>query len=358
MTTNHHAESVSLSEWQPTVSGNAELKLSTLFAARVPALRMDFDFKDGGGFVVARRVLKRPMPKDYAVRFRLRGRGATNNLEMKLADASGLNVWRHVQKDLRLPARWKRMSIQSRDIEFAWGPSSGSGISQLGSIEFAIVAGEGGKGTMWITEVQIEDCTPEKAPTAIASSALKGHEAAMGLTAAGWIPSPDDRRPSLTIDTIDPRVFGGLIIDWLGDAPASGFRVRGSASGHRWKTLYGATRAGGKRSYVYLPDLKSRFLRLELAEPSDGAAVRLQSFEFSRSIDAFWHNIADTEARGWHPRWLHREQSVWTPIGTSNGTYCSLMDADGMVEVDQGSFSIEPMVWIKNRLFTWTDVSL
>ncbi len=62
------------------------------------------------------------------------------------------------------------------------------------------------------------------------------------------------------------------------------------------------------------------------------------------------------EARGWHPRWLHREQSVWTPIGTSNGTHCALMNADGMVEVDQGSFSIEPMLWIEDRLFTWTDV--
>ena len=28
-----------------------------------------------------------------------------------------------------------------------------------------------------------------------------------------------------------------------------------------------------------------------------------------------------------------------------------------MVEVDQGSFSIEPMLWTENRLFTWTDVS-
>ncbi len=356
MTPIHHAESVSLSEWQPTVSGNAELKLSTPSAGRVPALKMDFDFKDGGGFVVARRVLKRPMPKEYAVHFRLRGRGATNNLELKLVDASGLNVWRYVQKDLRLPARWKRLSVQSRDIDFAWGPSSGSGISELGSIEFAIVAGEGGKGTIWISEVQIEDCTPKKAPRASASSALKDHEAAVGLTGGGWKPRADDLRPWLMIDTMEPRVFGGLIIDWLGDAPASGFRVRGSMSGHRWKTLHAATRAGGKRSYVYLPDLKSRFLRLELVEPSAGATVRLQSFEFSRSIDAFWHNIADAEARGWYPRWLHREQSLWTPIGTSNGTHCALMNADGMVEVGEGSFSIEPMLWINNRLFTWTDV--
>ena len=32
------------------------------------------------------------------------------------------------------------------------------------------------------------------------------------------------------------------------------------------------------------------------------------------------------------------------------------MNEDGMVEVDQGSFSIEPMLWVEGRLFTWADV--
>src|SRR5450631_294152 len=357
MTRTKKDDSAILSEWQPTASGNAELVLSTVFAGRVPALRMDFDFKGGGGFVVARRVFNRAMPTEYAVHFRLRGRGAVNNVELKLIDATGQNVWRYVYKDLRLPVRWKGMTIESREIDFAWGPSSGSGISNLGAIEFAIVAGEGGKGTMCIADLEIEDCTPTETPRASASSALPGFEASGALLGAGWRARPDDLRPWLVIDLIRPRTLGGLIIDWLGDAPASGFRVRGSNSGHRYKTLYAATRAGGGRSYVYLPGLKTRFLRLELDEPSAGAAVRLQSFEFSRSIHAFWHHIADTEARGWHPRWLHREQSVWTPIGTSNGTHCALMNDDGMVEVGQGSCSIEPMLWIKGRLFTWADVT-
>src|ERR1700684_2619742 len=99
------------SEWQPIVSGNAELTLSAVSAGRTPALRMDFDFKGGGGFVVARRALSRPMPEEYSVNFRLRGRGPINNLEFKLVDATGQNVWRHVQKDLKLPQRWTRMKV-------------------------------------------------------------------------------------------------------------------------------------------------------------------------------------------------------------------------------------------------------
>jgi hypothetical protein len=357
MMTKNSADSISLSDWQSIVSGNAELKLAPVSAGRVPALQMDFDFKGGGGFVVARRMLKRPMPEEYAVTFRLRGHGAVNHLELKLVDAAGQNVWRYVHKDLRLPPRWKRMTVDSSEIDFAWGPSSGGRIRELGSLELAIVAGEGGKGTLWIADMAIEDRSPTESPRASASSALPDCEASAALIGSGWKPRPDDPRPWIVIDSMEPRPIGGLIIDWLGQAPASGFRVGSSNSGLRWKTLYAARGAGGKRSYVYLPGLKTRFLRLQLQEPTAGAVLRVQSFEFSRSIDAFWHNVADGEARGWHPRWLHNEQTVWTPIGTSSGTQCALMNGDGMVEVNQGSFSIEPMLWIKGRLVTWSDVA-
>lgn len=345
------------SEWQPIVSGNAQLRLASVTAGGRPALRMDFDFQGGAGFVVARRAWSVSVPEQYAVTFRLRGRGPVNNFELKLVDASGQNVWRHVQKNLKLPPRWKRFTIDSRDIEFAWGPSSGGRPALLGSLEFAIVAGEGGQGSVWIGDVQIENRTPSEAPQAAASSAMPEFEAHGALSGGGWKPHPEDPHPWIEIDSIEPRVIGGLIIEWLEGAPANGFRIRGSLSGRSWKTLYSAKAAGGVRSYVYLPGLETRCIRLEINEPSAGASIRLQSFEFSRSIHAFWHEVADHEPRGWHPRWLHNEQSVWTPFGTANGIHCGLMNGDGMVEVTQGSFSIEPMLLIDGKLFTWADLT-
>lgn len=344
-------------DWQPIVSGNAELQLSSVPVGRGQALRMDFDFKGGGGFVVARRIARRPMPEEYAVTFRLRGRGAVNTLELKLVDETGQNVWRHVRKELRPPARWKKITIESSAIDFGWGPSSGGHIKALGSMELAIVAGEGGSGTLWIADVEIENRGPNEPPQATASSALPDFAASAALLGSGWRPRPDDLRPWIVIDSIKPRVIGGLRVEWLEHAPAGGFRVRGSNSGRRWKTLHAAAQAGGKRSYVYLPGIKTRYLRLELDEPSSGATLRIESFEFSRSIHAFWNNIAIREARGWHPRWLHNEQTLWTPFGTSHGIHCALMNEDGMVEVDQGSFSIEPMLLVKGQLVTWTDVT-
>jgi hypothetical protein len=345
------------STWQAVASGQATLQLSQARAGGGSALRMDFDFKGGGGFVVARHVVERAMPEDYMLRLRLRGRGPVNNLEIKLIDLTGQNVWRHVQKDLELPLRWTQTKVASREMEFAWGPAGGGVMTALGAIEIAIVAGAGGAGTAWIADLEIEDCSPKSAPRIEASSAQPGFAAADALSGSGWKPDADDPKPWIVIDSIEPRTLGGLIIDWLASAPASGFRVRGSMSGRRWKTLYVAPCAGGMRSYVYMPDARVRFLRLEMEAPSGGAALRLQSFEFSRSIDAFWHSIAKYEPRGWHPRWLHREQSYWTPSGISDGTQCALMNEEGMVEVAPGAFSIEPMLRVNERLFTWTDVA-
>jgi hypothetical protein len=353
---NHQDLSADGATWMAVASGQAQLKLSQINAGGSPALQMDFDFKGGGGFVVARRVIERPMPEDYVLRLRLRGHGPVNNLEIKLVDTTGQNVWRHVRKDLALPKRWTTIRVTSREMEFAWGPAGGGVMTRLGAIEIAIVAGTGGAGTVWIADFDIEDCAPSAAPQADSSSAQPGFAAVSALGESGWKPSADDPKPWIVIDSIHPRTLGGLIIDWLAGAPQSGFRVRGSLNGRRWKTLHEAARAGGARSYVYMPDARVRFLRLEMNAPSGGAALRLQSFEFSRSIDAFWHNIAKYEPRGSHPRWLHREQSYWTPSGIANGTQCALMNEEGMVEVAPGSFSIEPMLRVRERLYTWADV--
>ena len=347
---------VDLSAWQPVVSGNAKLHVTPILSGRSPALRMDFDFQGGGGFVVARCAVSRAMPEDYAVSFRLRGNGPANNLEIKLVDPGGQNVWRHVQKDLEPPRRWKRVKVPSQEIDFGWGPLGSGRMATLGSMELALVAGAGGKGTLWISDLEIEDCTPTAPPRITASSALANFEAPAALLGGGWKPRLDDARPWLLIDWTDRRIIGGLIIDWLEQAPVRGFRVSASSNGTRWKTVHDAPAAGGRRTYVYLPGLRTRFLRLEVREGSGGAALRVQSFEFSRSLPAFWSSIAAGEARGWHPRWLHREQSLWTPFGISDGDHCGLMNDDGMVEVGQGSFSIEPMLWIGARLVTWADV--
>ncbi len=45
-------------------------------------------------------------------------------------------------------------------------------------------------------------------------------------------------------------------------------------------------------------------------------------------------------------------------MGTGDGDGQALFNEEGMVEVDRGAFSIEPFLYVKNRLITWADVML
>ena len=353
----HHPLIAALSEsdWQPTACGEAQLHLSHVPAGKHGALKVDYDFKGGGGFVVVRQPCAHPLPADYGIRFRLRGNGSVNDLEVKLVDASGLNVWRRVIKGLVPPQRWRTFNIRSEEMEFGWGPAGGERMTDLGAVEFALVAGEGGSGALFISDVRIEDLTPPT-PRVTTSSALQGAGAAQLFGDSGWQPRADDARPWLALDLHGPRQVGGLIIDWRGEAPASGFRVSQSVNGRGWREVYRAQHAGGARSYVYLPGLRTRHLRLEFDEPLPGLRLSVEPFDFSRSIEAFWHGIARREPRGWLPRWLCREQALWTPSGIANGTRCALLNEDGLAEPGFGSFTLEPFLWLDDRLIDWAQV--
>src|SRR3989442_790635 len=119
----------------PVASGEAQL---TVAAEPGGSMRLDFDFKGGGGLVVARRVLHMDVPDSYAFRFRVRGSAPANKFEFKLADPSGKNVWRWQQEAFEFPAEWHDLLLRSRDIEFAWGPAGGGSPRALGAIEFVI----------------------------------------------------------------------------------------------------------------------------------------------------------------------------------------------------------------------------
>lgn len=341
------------SRWVPVASGRAAL----VVAEQHGALRMDFDFKGEGGFVVARQELAVDLPAEFAVRFQIKGEGALNHLEVKLADGSGRNVWRCEKKRFPLSKRWRKQELLDHHFAFAWGPAGGGQISSLGAVEIALVADEGGAGSVFVSDFVIEDRTLHQAPTVKASSCDDGLVADLHEVAR-WCPQTNDNAAWLELEFAMPRFIGGLVIDWADGAPSDGFTVKGTSTGKTWRALWKATRAGGRRSYIRLPGKAWRGLRLELNSPAAVASLRWQPMEFTSSLDAFWHNIAALEPRGWYPCWLKREQSLWTLVGTPDGQPGALINEQGMVEPGVGTFSMEPVAMVDGKLFTWADVEI
>jgi hypothetical protein len=356
-----------VSGWSAVASGQAELALAQDEGERGRALRLDYDFKGGGGFVVARKGFPRAMPSRWALELRVRGAAPANKLELKLADPSNRNVWWWHRDAFEFPSDWQTLRIRSSEVEFAWGPAGGGPLRELGALELAIAAGPGGRGTVWIAELRFEDLELREPPRARASSAAPGHapeQALDGSPATSWRSAPGAPQ-WLALDFGREHEYGGLVIDWAPGAEARAYELQASDDGSAWRTLWSAQQAEGPRSYVYLAGGgRSRHLRLRLLEPASVSqafeirALDVRPYDFSRSLNDFFHAVAASEPRGHHPRWLQREQTYWSPVGLEGGTTAAILNEEGMLEPDRGSFSLEPFLFADGELVTWADAEI
>ena len=146
------------------------------------ALRLDFDFGRSAGYAFVRRKLPLDLPENYEISFNLRANAPVNNFEVKLADASGDNVWWFERRDFEFPSEWRRIKIKKRQIAFAWGPTQDRTLRRIDSLEFVVAAGRGGgAGSIEIDDLRFRELPPP--PThfpplgATASSSLSGADA-------------------------------------------------------------------------------------------------------------------------------------------------------------------------------------
>src|SRR5436309_2764464 len=144
-----------ISGWKPIVSEGVALKLSQAAGTSGRALAMNFEFHGGSGYVIAQKKFSLPLPANYKFTFSLKGDCPVNNFEFKLLDTAG-NVWWIKKLNVDYPQVWTKQTIKKRHITFAWGPSGGGTIRNVDRIEFALSAGSGGKGRIFIDDFRIE----------------------------------------------------------------------------------------------------------------------------------------------------------------------------------------------------------
>ncbi len=347
--------------WQVFASGQAEGKISVVSTPEgKPGVRFEYDFHGGGGFVVMRHVITMKLPDTFEIGFSIRGEGPPNHFEFKVASPGGANVWRHLRQDVRLPAEWTAYHFHEREFPFAWGPAGGGAPSEVEAVEIVIAAGPGGKGVLEISNATLEDQTL-RAPLAIrASSFLTGHppEAAFGNVKAQWRAAPDDSQPWWALDFGRSLRFGGLVIQWPAALPPRAYTVEVSSDAETWTNLYTATCALGPQSHISAHGAEARHLRITFDSPACAALaeVFLRPDAFSSTPNEFIHSVAADYPRGHYPRYWHREQSYWTPVGSPEGKRRALINEEGMVEVDEGGFSLEPFILTNSGLITWADV--
>lgn len=348
--------------WQVFASGQSEGKLSRIATSDGSrGLRMEYDFHGGGGFIVMRREIGFTLPGTFELGFAVRGEGLPNNFEFKVADPSNTNVWRRLREDIQLPDAWTDVRFHERDLPFAWGPAGGGAPSEVGSVEFAIVAGQGGKGVLELVGPLFEDQTLRTPRLITATSHQPGFPpdavfAEEYLT--GWRAAPDDAEPCWEVDFGRPLRFGGMVITWPEHLPRRSFRIEVSADGDSWTPIHRAPSVLGEMTHIPTPGVEARHLRIIFADSACAAlcSVSLRPDSFSSTPNEFIHSCAADHPRGWYPRYWLREQSYWTPVGSPQGKKRGLINEEGMVEVDEAGFSLEPFILTSGKRITWVDV--
>jgi hypothetical protein len=358
-----------LSGWSTASSQGTHFELAQDTGRNGPGMRLDFDFRGGAGYLIVRKRFSVPLPENYAFTFHLRAEAPANNLEFKLLDPSGQNLWWRKFDDLKFPIEWQQYRIKKRMLEFAWGPSGGAPLKQVGAVEFAITSSTGGKGSVWIDDLRFEKREPlgtyDLKPKVTASTSIEGHGPEGVIDdkpLTSWKSASLAESQWLRIDFLKTREYGGLVIEWDKEDYATAYQVQTSQDGTHWKPYYTVTTGNGRRDYVYLPDADSRYLRLDLEKSSRGRGyginrISVKPFELSSSPNQFFEGVARDAPRGAYPRYFWGEQSYFTVVGSNGGAEKEgLLNTDGALEVDKGAFSIEPFLYTDGKLVTWNDV--
>jgi hypothetical protein len=355
--------------WKAGASDGVTSSVHHVVDAKRSALRLDFDLGGTAGYALARRALPIDLPDNYAITFWLRADAPVNDLQVKLIDESGDNVWWYRRPDVAFPHEWQLITIKKRHVEFAWGPAKDRTLRQVAAIEFVVASGrEGGRGSLYVSDLELHElpavAAEWPAPKVRASSTLRGSDAANafdGKPATAWRSNPAaSRQQWLSIDFGRPREFGGLVLRFASGAYASRYDVQFSDDGRQWRTVRRVTDGGPGPAPLMLTESETRYLRLAFHEgPKRSyalAEITVEDLAFGATPNAFFAALARDAPRGAYPRAMAGEQGAWTLVGVDGGSDTGLLSEDGALEIGRGGFSVEPFVLERGKATTWADV--
>lgn len=145
----------SVSQWSTNPAAGVEITVHLDAGRHGRGMRVDFDFHGHTGYGIVHRDVNLEVPANYEFSFSVRGEAPSNTLEFKLVDPTGANVWWSNNQNFVFSPEWRTVARKKGEICFVWGPSNGGEIHRVSAVEFAITAGSGGKGSVWIDDLAL-----------------------------------------------------------------------------------------------------------------------------------------------------------------------------------------------------------
>ncbi|MGY0619688.1 discoidin domain-containing protein [Lysobacter sp. A378] len=363
-------------DWSVVTSDQVSGSLREVDGIQGRALCLDYDFNGVSGYVGLQRKLPMEYPADYQFSFQLRGDAPVNDLQFKLVDASGDNVWWVNRPKVELPAQWTPVVYKKRHISRAWGPSPDPAMHRSASVEFTVYSSAGGAGAVCFDSLVFRERTPDDGSPLTATASVEAGEgvgdvegkASVDAVAVSAVTDGDPETvwrarfqdgADLVLDLGRLREFGGLSLQW-GDRHASDYAIALSNDRRLWRDVRRVTDGNGGRDWIALPESEARYLRLRPMGGTDAefalAGITIEPLGFASTPNDFIRAIAATAPRGHYPRGFVGVQPYWTVVGTDGGAEQGLIGEDGAVEVARGGIRIEPFVISDGELVSWADV--
>ncbi len=349
------------SAWHAVASDDVSAQVASV--ARGGALRLSFDFNHRSGFAVAERVLPLDLPQNFELQMVLQGDLAGNDLEVKLLDASGENVWWFRQPALEIPAAGRVLRIRRRQIEFAWGPAADHELRHVERLQFAVTAKRGGAGALEIGAIRLVLLPPPPPvwPGPVGRAGGQLVRVPDGSPMSDWRCVPDAQAAcELVVDWQLVREFGGVRVEWGRDRRPSRYELSLSTDGVAWHVVRRVTGGATAVDWLWLPESEARYLRLAVIDALPAAVslhrIDLEDPEFGSDRNRLVTAIAREHPRSHYPRGF-TEQAYWTIVGTDAGSHSGLLSEDGALETDVGGPSVEPFIVEDGRLVGWADVT-
>jgi F5/8 type C domain len=353
----------SLAGWTKVASDGLTADLSSVPGATGRAIRLAVDYRGRSGYAVATRALPLTLDGNFELRFKLRGSGPPNQLQVKLVDSTGENVWWWVRPAKPFPTGFETVRIKRRQIDFAWGPTRDKTLKQTARIEFVLNAAQGGRADFTIDDLTLTPLPPDDAPfpaPIVTASSGRDPRAAIDADPATAWHSATARNEQLTIDFGRPREFGAVFLRWAPGAQASQYAIDLSPDGRAWTTARSVVAGDGGRDPLLMTESEARFVRVRMiAGPGRDFAladIAIEPLATGADPNAFIAAVAKDNPRGAFPRGFS-EQPYWTLVGVDGGSDSALAGEDGAVEIGRGSPSIEPFVIDRGQLAGWASVT-
>ncbi len=354
-----------ISGWDSVESEGVEVKIYQGEGVKGRSIRLDFEFKLGSGYCGVRKRINLQLPGNFQFRFYLKGECMPNNLEFKLIDSTGENVWWLNQRNFNFPRNWAQIKIKKRNIGFAWGPRGGGEIDRVGYIEIIISSSSGGRGSIWIDEISMDELEADSVRRDISNFDFQATSGEASFLfdknpETSWKTNEDSS--FILLDFKTEKEVGGFVIDFNRKDYARRYEILTSNDGETWTEVYKVGNGHGGRNYIYLKDCEARFFKIRLHDLPTGRCeifeIIPQDVKLWASINDFFRGIAFDYPYGYFPKYLRDKQVYWTVIGLPGDEKEALVSETGAIEVDKLGFTLEPFVFLDGKIFTWADVRI